>query len=188
MKIKFQKMAILVDNLTRALIQGITGKEGSRVCGEMTAYGTKVVAGVTPGKGGSRIENVPIYNTVKDALYAHPEINISLVTVPAAAAKDAVLEAVEAGIKVINILTENVASKDSAYIVAKAAISGAKVIGPSSVGVISPGKGKVGSIGSGEIKNIFTPGPIGIISKSGGMTAEPRLFPAPVWAKAPSWE
>lgn len=165
-------MAILVDENTRVLIQGITGIEGSRACREMLQYGTQVLCGVTPGKKGQNVEGVPVYATVSDALKKHPEVNISLVIVPSQFVKDAVLEALQAGIKLINILTEYVPPRDSSILVATAKQLGARLIGPSSVGIISPGKGKVGSIGSGEIKDVFTPGPIGVISKSGGMTAE----------------
>lgn len=165
-------MAILIDQNTKALIQGITGNEGSRACKEMLDYGTHVVAGVTPGKGGQRVEGIPVYNAVFEALEMHPGINTSLITVPAAFVKDAALEAIDAGIPLIDILTEHVTVADAAYIFAAARRNNVRVIGPSSVGIISPGLAKVGSIGSGEVKNVFTPGPIGIISKSGGMTAE----------------
>ncbi|MDO8584829.1 MAG: succinate--CoA ligase subunit alpha [bacterium] len=165
-------MAILIDKKTSVLVQGITGNEGSRACKEMLAYGTAVVAGVTPGKGGQSVEGIPVYNAVFEALQQHPEINTSLITVPAAFVKDAALEAIDAGIPLIDILTEHVTAQDAAYIVAAARRVGVRVVGPSSVGIISPGLGKIGSIGSGEIKNVFTPGHIGVISKSGGMTAE----------------
>lgn len=165
-------MAILVDKNTKALIQGITGTEGSRACHEMLRYGTQVLCGVTPGKKGQNVEGVPVYNTVKEALEEHPEVNISLVVVPPQFVKNATLEAMEAGIKLINILTEYVPPRDSSIMVATAKKLGVRIIGPSSVGIISPGKGKVGSIGSGEIQDVFVPGVVGVISKSGGMTAE----------------
>lgn len=165
-------MAILIDKNTRVLVQGITGNEGSRACKEMLVYGTQVVAGVTPGKGGQTVEGVPVYNTVFEALDSHPEINTSLITVPAAFAKDAALEAIDAHIPLIDILTEHVPTADAAYIVAAARRQGVRVVGPSSVGIISPGVAKIGSIGSGEVKKVFTSGPIGVVSKSGGMTAE----------------
>lgn len=165
-------MAILINKNTRVLIQGITGNEGSRACKEMLAYRTVVVAGVTPGKGGQSVEGISVYNTVFEAFAAHPEINTSLITVPAHFTKDAALEAIDARIPLIDILTEHVTAQDAAHIVAAARRAGARVVGPSSVGIISPGLGKIGSIGSGEVKKVFTPGPIGVISKSGGMTAE----------------
>src|SRR5688500_4955543 len=153
-------MAILVDKNTRVLIQGITGTAGSRACREMLSYGTKVVAGVTPKKGGQVVEGIPVFNSVKEAVAQHPA-DIALIVVPAQFVKDAALESLEAGIKLINILTEYVPARDSSIIVARAKQLGARIIGPASVGIISPGLGKVGSIGSGEIKDVFTPGPIG---------------------------
>ena len=165
-------MSILIDKKTRVLILGITGVEGSRACREMIAYGTKVLAGVTPGKEGEKVKNVPVYDTVEEAFKHHPKINTSLIMVPAKNVKDAALEAICAGIPLINILTEYVPPIDSAVIVAWAKKYKARVVGCSSIGIISPGKCKVGSIGSAEIRHMFKPGPIGIISKSGGMTAE----------------
>lgn len=165
-------MAILVDKNTKVLIQGITGAEGARACREMLSYGTAVLCGVTPGKGGQNVDGIPVYNSVKEALIKHPEVNLALVVVPPQFVKNAALESLEAGIKLINILAEFVPPRDSSVVVATARKMGARVIGPASIGIISPGLGKVGSIGSGEIKNVFTPGPVGIISKSGGMVAE----------------
>lgn len=165
-------MSILVDENTRVLIQGITGTEGSRACREMQAYGTKILAGVTPGKGGQKVEGVPVYDTVAEALEKHPRINLSLITVPAPFLKDAACESIEGGIPLLNILTEHVTVQDSAYIFAAAKEKNIRIIGPSSVGIISPGKCKVGSIGSSLVNKLFKPGPVGVISKSGGMTAE----------------
>lgn len=165
-------MSILIDENTKVLIQGITGHEGSRACAEMLSYGTRVVAGVTPGKSGEMLGHVPVYDTVKEALKNHPAINTSLIAVPAPFVKDAALEAISAGIYLINILTEHVPAQDSASIFAYARSKNARIIGPSSVGIISPSKAKVGSIGSSEITQVFSRGDIGVISKSGGMTAE----------------
>jgi len=165
-------MAILVDKNSRVLVQGITGGEGSRAAKEMLEYGTSVVCGVTPGKGGQSVEGKPVYNSIKEARDMHPEVNVSLIAVPAPFIRKAALEAIENKIPLINILTEHVTAEDCALIYASAKKGGIKVIGPSSVGVISPGLGKLGAIGSGEVKNVFTSGPVGVISKSGGMTAE----------------
>lgn len=165
-------MSILIDEKTRVLIQGITGNEGSRACREMLLYGTKVSAGVTPGKGGQKVQSVPVYDTIKDALKKHSDINASLVAVPAPFVKDAAMEAIWNGIPVIDILTEHVPTQDSAAILAFARQCGVRVVGPASVGIISPEKAKVGSIGSSEIKDVFKKGEVGVISKSGGMTAE----------------
>lgn len=165
-------MSILVDENTRVLIQGITGSEGSRACKEMLSYGTKVVAGVTPGKGGEKVEGVPVYNTVAEALENHENITAALVAVPAKFARDAVLEDIHNNISLINVLAEHIPVQDAASMLAWARFRGSRIVGPSSVGIISPGKAKIGSIGSGEISKVFKPGPVGLISKSGGMTAE----------------
>ncbi len=166
-------MSILVNKNTKVLIQGITGKEGARACEEMLSYGTKVLAGVTPGKGGQKISGVPVYDTVREALAKHPGVNTSLIAVPAAAVKDAAMEAMFAGIPFVDILAEHVPTLDCAEIIRWARMKGTILVGPSSVGVISPkNKVKIGSIGSSLISNVFTPGPIGVVSKSGGMTAE----------------
>jgi succinyl-CoA synthetase alpha subunit len=165
-------MSILIDTQTRLLIQGITGKEGTRACRESISYGTKVLAGVTPGKGGQEVEGVPVFSTVKESLAKHPEINTTFITVPGLYVEAAALEAIEAGIPLVVILTEHVPLIMSARVMAKANLAGVRVVGPSAIGIISPGKGKVGSIGSGDMIRGFTPGPVGVISKSGGMTSE----------------
>lgn len=169
-------MSILIDDHTRVLIQGISGREGSRACREMLNYGTQVVAGVTPKRGGTSVEGVPVYTTIAEVIRAHKKIDASLISVPADFALDAGLEAIAADIPVINILTEHVTVADCAKLYAVAARKGVRIIGPSSVGIISPGKAKIGSIGSGGMHAIFTPGPVGVISKSGGMTAEIALM------------
>lgn len=165
-------MSILITKKTRALIQGITGKEGLRALEGMRAYGTKVLAGVTPGKGGQNANGVPVYNTVKEAIHRHPSINASLIVAPAPAVKDAVLEAIGQKIPLLTILTEHVPVRDSAMLLALARKRGVRIVGPSSVGIISPGEGKIGSIGGENPVHLFHPGPIGVISKSGGMAAE----------------
>lgn len=167
-------MSILVDHNTAVLVQGITGKEGLKAAREMAKYGTRVVAGVTPGKGGEATEEgVPVYNTVAEALAAHPEINASLIAVPGKFVPSAAEESVAANIPLINILSERVPIYDLARLIALARKAGVKLVGPSSVGIISPGKSKIGSIGSsGLALTIFTPGSVGVISKSGGMTSE----------------
>ncbi|MBI3250791.1 MAG: succinate--CoA ligase subunit alpha [Candidatus Andersenbacteria bacterium] len=166
-------MAILVDHKTNVLVQGITGTEGSRAVKEMLLYGTTVVAGVTPGKGGQKVEKVPVYNSIKEALKKHPEINTTLVAVPPMFVKDAILEAVASRIPLINVLTEKVPVADIAYCFAAAQRMGVRIVGPSSVGIISPGKAKVGAIGAAElVDRVFKAGVVGVISKSGGMTAE----------------
>jgi succinyl-CoA synthetase alpha subunit len=165
-------MAILVTEKTKVLIQGITGKEGSKVALQMQNYGTKVLAGVTPGKGGQEVHGIPVYNTVEEALENHPGINTSFIAVPHFAAFEAVKEAVEAKIPLINILTEHIPIQDTAKAIALAREAGVRIVGPSSIGIISPGIGKVGSIGGDDPRGVFRKGSVGVISKSGGMASE----------------
>lgn len=165
-------MSILVNKKTRVLIQGITGSEGSRVCRDMRAYGTVVLAGVTPGKGGENVDGVPVFATVAAAKGAHPSVNCSLIVVPARFVKAAAIEAITARIPLVVILTENVAVRDSAYLIALARKKKVRVLGPSSIGIIVPGHVKVGAVGVGAMARAYAPGPIGLMSKSGGMTSE----------------
>ncbi|MBC5793236.1 MAG: succinate--CoA ligase subunit alpha [Nanohaloarchaea archaeon] len=165
-------MSILVDEDTKVLVQGITGREASEKVPEMIEYGTEVVAGVTPGKKGEEAAGVPVYNTVKQALENHPEINTSLIYVPPFAAKDAAFEAIENGLELLNIVTERIPTKDSYEIYRKASRNNVRVVGPTSVGIISPGKTKIGPIGGSNPEKVFKKGRIGLVSKSGGMTTE----------------
>lgn len=165
-------MSILIDEDTKVLVQGITGREASEKVPEMIQYGTDVVAGVTPGKGGQEVEGVPVYDTVDEALTEHPDINTSLIYVPPFAAKDAAIEAIENGIPLIDIVTERIPTKDTWKIYEKAREKNARVVGPTSLGIISPGKSKIGPIGGDRAKEFYDQGKIGIISKSGGMTTE----------------
>ncbi len=167
-------MAILIDENTEVVVQGATGKEGSRAVRLMKEYGTKVVAGVTPGKGGQEVEGIPVYNHVQDALKDFPNVQATLVVVPPKFAKFAIKEAIENNIRFINILTEGIPIKDSAELIGLAKSKDIILSGPSSVGIISPGKARVSVIGgeNDQVNEIYTPGPIGIISKSGGMTNE----------------
>lgn len=164
-------MAILVDKNTKVLIQGITGRSGTQVCEMLQKYNTRVVVGVRPGKGGEKILGVPVYNNVVEALNNHPQINTSLIYVPPGFVLAAASEALEAKISLIHIFTERVPIHDIAKIFAKAKESGMRVVGPSSIGIISPDKAKIGSVGGFENRG-FTAGPIGVISKSGGMISE----------------
>ena len=165
-------MAILVDNRTKVLVQGITGKEGSKVALQMKNYGTRVLAGVTPGKGGQEVHGIPVYNTIAEALENHPAINTSFVAVPNFAAFGAIEEAIEAKIPLINILTEHIPIQDTAKAIAMARKAGVRIVGPSSIGIISPGIGKVGSIGGDDPRGVYSKGNVGVISKSGGMASE----------------
>ncbi len=165
-------MSILVTEKTKVLVQGITGKEGSKVTLQMKNYGTKVLAGVTPGKGGQEVHGVPVYNSIAEALGNHPGINASLVSVPNFAALGAMQEAIEARIPLVDVFTEHVPIQDSAKAIALAKQNGVKIVGPSSMGIISPGIGKVGQIGGEDPRGVFSKGGVGVISKSGGMASE----------------
>lgn len=165
-------MAILVTDKTRVVIQGITGKEGSKVALQMQNYSTKVLAGVTPGKGGQEVHGIPVYNTIAEASENHPGINTSFVAVPNFAAYGAIEEAISNRIPLINILTEHIPIQDTAKAIAMAKKAGVRIVGPSSIGIISPGIGKVGSIGGDDPRGVFSKGSVGIISKSGGMASE----------------
>lgn len=165
-------MSILIDEKTKVLVQGITGREASEKVPEMMEYGTDVVAGVTPGKGGQKVEGVPVYDTVAEALSQHPEINTSLIYVPPFAAKDAILEALKNDIKTLNVITERIPTKDAWKVYQHVQRKNAAMVGPTSVGIITPGDAKLGPIGGNEPEKVYKSGKIGIISKSGGMTTE----------------
>ena len=160
-------MAILVGNDTRLVVQGLTGREGSFHGRRNRDYGTKLVAGVTPGKGGEDLEGVPIYDTVAEAVES-TGANTSMVFVPPRFAADAILESYDAGIDVVVAITENIPTMDMARTVGylRAGAREAKLIGPNCPGVISPGKANVGII-PGEI---CEPGPVGLVSRSGTLT------------------
>lgn len=167
-------MSILINKNTKVLVQGITGKEGQKASAAMREYGTQVVAGVRPGKGGENVEGVPVYNSVKEAMNAHPDISTTTIYVPPFAAKEAILEAIENNIAIINTIVERIPIQDTAYCLAAAKEKNIRLIGPSSLGYISPSEGRVGVVG-GPIalaNQVFQPGSIGLISRSGGMTNE----------------
>ncbi len=167
-------MSILINKNTKVLVQGITGKEGQKASAAMREYGTQVVGGVRPGKGGENVEGVPVYNSVKEAMSAHPDISTTTIYVPPFAAKEAILEAIENNIAIINTIVERIPIQDTAYCLAAAKEKNIRLIGPSSLGYISPGEGRVGVVGGPKIlaDEVFQPGSIGLISRSGGMTNE----------------
>lgn len=157
----------------RLIGQGITGSEGARALPRMLSYGTEVVAGVTPGKGGQEVEGVKVYNSVKEALGVVGEVDGSVQFVPPQFVLGAVKEALEAGIKWILIGAEKVPTKDEAIIYALAKEKGAVVIGPSSVGLVNPKKKlRIGLIAAADTDRAYVSGNVAIISKSGSMTAE----------------
>jgi succinyl-CoA synthetase alpha subunit len=162
-------MAVIATRNTFLLVQGITGREGSYHTQRMIEYGTQVVAGVTPGKGGTKVHGVPVYNTVEEALKKHPEINTSILFVPAPFAPDAFYEAVDAGIKTIVVITEGIPVHDEIKMISYARSKGVVVVGPNCPGVISPGERvKVGIMP----ERSFSPGSVGIVSRSGTLTYE----------------
>ncbi len=158
-------MAIIIDENTKAIVQGITGYQGRFHTERMLNYGTKIVAGVTPGKGGSEVLGVPVYDSVKEAA-EKTDANASVIFVPAAFAADAVMEAAEAGMEVIVCITEGIPVHDELKMYWRVKEAGATLIGPNCPGVISPGKSHLGIMPV----QIFTPGNAGIVSRSGTLT------------------
>jgi len=160
-------LGIIVGKNTCAIVQGITGTQGSFHTKLMLEYGTKIVAGVTPGKGGTQVHSIPVYDTVEAALEKQPA-NASIIFVPAPFAADAVLEALENGIKTIAIITEHIPIKDAVNVMAYAKQVNATIIGPNTPGVITPEECKLGIMPA----HIFKPGGIGMVSRSGTLTYE----------------
>jgi len=160
-------MSILVNENTRVLVQGITGRIGSIQTDHMLSQGTKIVAGVTPGKSGQKVHDVPVYGMVEEALSEH-QVDASILFVPAAFAEDSCYEAIDAGIKVVVLITEHVPVHSTMRIRAYAKSNGTTVIGPTTPGIISPGKTKIGIMPI----NMFCPGRVGLISRSGTLTYE----------------
>jgi len=161
-------VSVFIDQATRLVVQGITGRDGSFHSKQMIAYGTKVVAGVTPGKGGQRFEGtVPVFNTVAEAVH-ETQANTSVIYVPAAVAASAIFEAADSGIGLIICITEGIPVLDMTRALPFVHERGARLIGPNCPGLISPGKSKVGIIPG----NICKPGKIGVVSRSGTLTYE----------------
>ncbi len=160
-------MSILVDSQTRVVVQGLTGREGQFHAQQMIEYGTRVVAGVTPGKGGQSVLGVPVYDSVGQAV-KEQGANVSLIFVPAAFAADAACEAAEAGVALVVLITEHIPVLDMIRVKAFLNARGVKLVGPNCPGVITPGQCKVG-IMPGYIHN---PGAVGVISRSGTLTYE----------------
>lgn len=166
-------MSLLLPENAKFIGQGLTGTEGARALPKMLGYGTRIVAGITPGKGGQIVEGVPIFSSVKEALAKVGPVDGSVQFVPPLFTKKAVEEAVEAGIKFILISAEKVPTKDAAMIRSLAIRHGVGVVGPNSVGLIAPHqKIRLGLIGGSDPDKVFAPGSVAIISKSGSMTAE----------------
>lgn len=160
-------MSILVDKNTRLLVQGITGRDGSFHTSKMKAYGTNIVAGVSPGKGGQQVDGIPVFNTVEEAV-KETKANTSIIFVPAPLAGDAILEAAEAGIGLVICISEGVPTLDMVKATAYLKKKGVKLIGANCPGLITPGEALVGILPG----NIFLKGNVGLISRSGTLTYE----------------
>lgn len=166
-------MGRLLKEGARLIGQGITGSEGARALPRMLSYGTKIVAGVTPGKGGQEVEGVPIFNSIKEAIEKVGSVDGSVQFVPPQFVLGAVKEAIDGGIKWILIGAEKVPTKDEAIIYELAKENGVSIIGPSSVGLVNPKRHlRIGLIAAADTDRAYIPGEVAIISKSGSMTAE----------------
>jgi succinyl-CoA synthetase alpha subunit len=166
-------MSILITKDSTFIIQGITGREAVNMTRECLNYGSKIVGGVTPGRGGRDVYGVQVHNTVCE-ITKKTRVDGTVITVPAQFVRDAAFEAIEAGIKILVIVTERIPRGDVAQIVELATLRGARVIGPNCLGILSPGEAKMGGLGgrAEDCGKAFTKGPIGVMSRSGGMTTE----------------
>jgi succinyl-CoA synthetase alpha subunit len=166
-------MAILADSETRVVVQGITGREGVVRTRLMKEYGTKVVAGVTPGRGGQEVHGVPVFDSVARAWESHGPLDASVIFIPAALVRNAALEAIDAGVKLLVIVPDRVPIHDVLEIAARAAEKGVRFVGPNTLGLVIPGQAVLGMIGgrAERAREWFRPGPVGVSSRSGGMTS-----------------
>jgi succinyl-CoA synthetase alpha subunit len=164
-------VSILIDRATRVVVQGITGGQARFDTEWCIKYGTRIVAGVTPGRQGEMVHGVPVYDTMQNALGAHAA-DASVLYVPAPQVKPAVLEAIAADVRLIVVTSEYVPLHDVVHIVAVARAAGVRLVGCNTNGVISPGKSKLGGVGGMNPDEMYAPGRIGVCSRSGGMTAE----------------
>jgi succinyl-CoA synthetase alpha subunit len=168
-------VSILIDESTTFIVQGITGREAVNLTRECLDYGSKIVGGVTPGRKGRTVHDVPVFDSVAQLV---DEVGVvpdgSVVTVPPAFTKDAVFEAIEAGVRLVVIVTERIPRYDVAQMVELAGLRGARIIGPNCLGIIRPGVAKMGGIGgpARDARKAYQPGPVGVMSRSGGMTTE----------------
>jgi len=167
-------MSILIDKDTRFIVQGITGREAVNLTRENLDYGANIVGGVTPGRAGRDVYGVPVYDCVRDVIAKEGMIGGSVISVPPGFTRDACFEALENGIKLLVVVTENVPRKEVAQVVELANLRGARLIGPNCLGMISPGIAKMGGVGgpAANTRQAYTPGPVGVMSRSGGMTTE----------------
>jgi succinyl-CoA synthetase alpha subunit len=166
-------MSILIDESKRVLVQGITGREGMARTRLMKEYGTNVVAGCTPGRGGQDVEGIPVFDTILEAWEEAGPLDVSVLYIPAPLVKSAALEAIDAGIKLLVIVPDRVPIYDVLVIARAAKEAGAQFVGPNTLGVLSPDKGVLGMIGgrAASARSWFFPGPVGVTSRSGGITS-----------------
>lgn len=166
-------MGVLVHENFEFIVQGITGREALNFTRECLQYGSKIVGGVTPGRGGREVYGVPVFDTVRE-ITSRRKVDGSVITVPAAFAADAALEAIDAGIKLLVIITEGIPRRDASMLIEYATLHGTRVIGPNCLGVIIPDVCRFGSLGGPAVdcRKAFKPGVVGVMSRSGGMTTE----------------
>ncbi len=166
-------MSILIDRDTTFIVQGITGREAVNLTRENLAYGAKIVGGVTPGRAGREVYGVPVHDCVRD-IARDRRVDGSVVCVPPAFTRDAVFEALENGIRLVVVVTERIPRQEVAQMVELAELRGARIIGPNCLGLITPGEVKMGGIGgpAEDTRKAYRKGPVGIMSRSGGMTTE----------------
>jgi succinyl-CoA synthetase alpha subunit len=167
-------VSILISRDTTFIVQGITGREAVNLTRENLDYGARIVGGVTPGRAGRDVYGVPVYDCVRDAVARHGPIQGSIVSVPPGFTRDAVFEALENGIEIIVVVTENIPRKEVAQMVELANLRGARIIGPNCLGIISPEEAKMGGVGgpAANTRQAYKKGHIGVMSRSGGMTTE----------------
>jgi succinyl-CoA synthetase alpha subunit len=167
-------VTILISKDTRFIVQGITGREAVNLTRENLDYGAKIIGGVTPGRAGRDIYGVPVYDSVRDVVAKHGAVEGSIISVPPSFVRDAAFEALENGVRLIVIVTENIPRKEVAQMVELAGLRGARIIGPNCLGIISPGEAKMGGVGgpAANTRQAYSKGPIGVMSRSGGMTTE----------------
>ena len=161
-------MPILIDKETKVIVQGITGREGQFHTQAMRAYGTKILAGTTPGKGGQEVDGIPVFDSVADAKVEFPALNASIIFVPARFAADAAAEALDAGLRVVTVITEHIPVHNEIRFIELARRQNSYIIGPNTPGIITPGQSKLGIMPA----HVFKPGRVGLISRSGTLTYE----------------
>jgi succinyl-CoA synthetase alpha subunit len=171
-------MAILIDETKRVIVQGITGREGQARTRLMKEYGTSIVGGVTPGRGGQEVEGLPVFDTVEEAWEDLGPVDVSVLFIPAPLVRDAALEAIDAGVKLLVIVPDRVPIYDVLEIAKAADSAGASFVGPNTLGVLSPDKGVLGMIGgrAASARSWFFPGPVGVCSRSGGITSSMAYY------------